>query len=69
MGRNGADGDRTHNLYIANVALSQLSYGPAGRDMLIRRVARGNCEAASLAGGPDRVRVGCWASLRERQMS
>ena len=27
-GRNGADGDRTHNLYVANVALSQLSYGP-----------------------------------------
>lgn len=25
---NGADGDRTHNLHIANVALSQLSYGP-----------------------------------------
>ena len=24
----GADGDRTHDLSIANAALSQLSYGP-----------------------------------------
>lgn len=24
----GPDGDRTHDLYIANVALSQLSYRP-----------------------------------------
>jgi hypothetical protein len=24
----GADGDRTHDLYVANVPLSQLSYGP-----------------------------------------
>src|SRR4051794_34233762 len=27
----GAEGDRTPNLYIANVALSQLSYGPVER--------------------------------------
>ena len=26
--KNGADGDRTHNLCIANAALSQLSYSP-----------------------------------------
>ena len=25
---NGADGDRTHDLHVANVALSQLSYCP-----------------------------------------
>src|SRR4051812_17096663 len=28
VSESGAEGDRTPNLYIANVALSQLSYGP-----------------------------------------
>ena len=28
--RSGADGDRTRDLHAASVALSQLSYGPAG---------------------------------------
>ena len=30
----GADGDRTHDLSIANAALSQLSYGPTRRGIL-----------------------------------
>ena len=30
--QNGADGDRTRNLSIANAALSQLSYGPKKGD-------------------------------------
>ena len=31
----GADGDRTHNLCIANAALSQLSYGPVSLGSII----------------------------------
>ncbi len=31
-GANGAEGDRTLNLCIANAALSQLSYGPNRRN-------------------------------------
>ena len=35
----GAEGNRTPDLYVANVALSQLSYGPtdAGNDQRARR--------------------------------
>ena len=38
----GADGDRTHDLSIANAALSQLSYGPTrgGYYLDLERVAR-----------------------------
>ncbi len=31
----GADGDRTHDLSIANAALSQLSYGPIARMRMV----------------------------------
>ena len=36
---NGADGDRTHDLHVANVALSQLSYCPGNVVPSIRREA------------------------------
>ena len=36
---NGADGDRTHDLHVANVALSQLSYCPGHVVSSIRREA------------------------------
>ena len=36
---NGADGDRTHDLHVANVALSQLSYCPGQVVSSIRREA------------------------------
>ena len=35
----GADGDRTHDLHVANVALSQLSYCPGHIVSSIRREA------------------------------
>src|SRR5664280_1371071 len=39
--RRGGDGIRTHCLYIANVALYQLSYTPEGVPTLAQGVARG----------------------------
>ena len=37
----GADGDRTHDLSIANAALSQLSYGPLTGMRMVPQVTSG----------------------------
>ena len=50
----GAEGDRTPNLYIANVALSQLSYGP-GRAALRWRNYRGRSRRSQALLVPTRT--------------
>ena len=39
MSLGGADGDRTHDLQIANLALSQLSYCPKAQNLTTKTMA------------------------------
>lgn len=74
---NGAEGDRTPNLVIANDALSQLSYGPNILTKLIpggffcNLASSGRCRAVFLVGGSllgvgVAVRLGGAVSLEQR---
>src|SRR5205814_1663154 len=54
--QSGAEGDRTPNLYIANVALSQLSYGPSTQIVAKRS---GSEEAGISNSLAQRIRF-CW---------
>ncbi len=58
----GARRDRTDDLKLAKLALSQLSYGPDSRD---RRILRGRSDKTS---GPSRARAQGWSAAARKNM-
>ena len=49
LGRTGADGTRTHDLLVANQALSQLSYGPIVESFRAEKLSAAILTGASAA--------------------